>query len=307
MKILLAGATGFIGSRLRDACLTSGYQTIVLSRHPRTFPVYEEKKGEQFVLWDGRTSGEWCRFLEEAEVVINLAGENIAGERWTRERKRKILSSRTDATRAIIDAIGECRKKPVLLINASAVGYYGDVPSGEVTEQGRRGEGFLAEVCHQWEEEALRTEKWGVRVVLARLGPVIGENGGFLAKMFEPFRFFMGGPLGSGRQWIPWVHREDVVRAFLFMIHGRSLSGPVNVTAPCPVTMKEFCLTIGKIVKRPAGFSVPSFVLRGLMGEMAAIILEGACVVPDKLMRAGFSFQYKTLVAALEAALKEEG
>ena len=163
----------------------------------------------------------------------------------------------------------------------------------------------MAEVCRQWEEEALRAEKFGVRVVLARLGPVIGEGGGILEKMLLPFRFFMGGPLGSGRQWIPWVHREDAVRAFLLMLRQTALTGPVNVTAPQPVTMEAFCRTLGKIAGRPSWLSVPSFILRALMGEMAAIVLEGACATPGKLTGAGFLFQYGTLSSALEAVLKK--
>jgi len=237
--------------------------------------------------------------------VINLAGENIAAKRWTVARKKEIVSSRLDATRAIVRALGEVQKKPAVLINVSAVGYYGDVPDLELTEASGKGEGFLAETCDQWETEARKAESSGVRVILARLGPVLGERGGMLSKMLPPFRFFVGAPIGTGKQWISWVHQADVVGAFLFMLEHGDFSGPVNVTSGDPVTMKEFCRKLANILHRPCWPSLPSFFLRMLMGEMAGIVLSSQKALPRRLLKAGYRFRYPDLSTALVTILKE--
>jgi len=302
MKIVLAGGTGFIGKALRKKLLSAGYEVIVLTRKTKT----GENEHEKFVAWDGKTVGSWAACLNGADAVINLAGENIALKRWTAARKQVILSSRIDATRAIVNAIGQIKRKPAVLINASAVGYYGNVPGEELTETSSRGDGFLAEICEQWETEARKAESHGIRVVVARLGPVLGEQGGVLSRMLPPFRFFVGAPLGAGKQWVPWVHQEDVARVFLFMLERADLAGPVNVTAPVPVTMKEFCSALGKALHRPSWFPVPGFFIKILLGEMASIVLSSQRAIPRKLLQAGYEFQYPCLSMAFGAIFKKE-
>jgi uncharacterized protein len=299
MKILLAGATGFIGRALREKLALAGHEVIVLTRQGRAQATGREK----FVVWNGRGSGDWTSCLDGADAVINLAGENIAAKRWTPFRKQEILSSRVDATRAIVNAIELSPKKPAVLINVSAVGYYGDAAGRELTEASEKGAGFLAETCGAWEAEALRAERSGVRVVLARLGPVLGEKGGMLSKMLPPFRAFLGAPLGTGRQWIPWVHREDVTGAFLFTLEHQGISGPVNVTAPAPATMTGFCKALARALHRPLWFPVSSFLLKGCMGEMAMIVLSSQKAVPEKLLQAGYRFGHPDLAEAFASIL----
>jgi len=304
VKIVLAGATGFIGTPLRQALIAQGHQLIVLVRTVGSGTLENGKsEKEQFVPWDGQTEGEWVRFLDGVDAVINLAGENIASRRWTPGQKQKILSSRIDATRAIVRAIEKTRKRPRFLINVSAVGYYGDQGDKEVSEESLRGRGFLADVCEKWESEARRAELSGVRVVLPRLAPVLARNGGMLSKMAAPFRFFLGGPLGSGKQWMPWVHREDVIGAFLFFLENQSISGPVNIAAPVYVTMKEFCLALGEVLHRPSWIPVPALMLRFLMGEMADMVLCSQRVIPSRLLQAGYPFRYPGLFHALSSFL----
>ncbi len=302
MKIVIAGATGFIGRALTEKLSASGHEVFVLTRGVRQR--VREKNGKILVPWDGKTPGDWVAQLDGADAVINLAGENIASKRWTAVRKQEILSSRAETTRLIVNAIAQVKKKPEILVNASAVGYYGDVPEGVLTETSGAGDGFLSKTCGQWETEARKAELSGTRVVLARLGPVLGEKGGMLSKMIPPFRFFMGAPLGSGRQWISWVHRDDVTGAFLFMLDHGDISGPVNVTAPAPATMQEFCSALAKIMRRPCGFPLPGFLLKILMGAMAEIVLASQKALPEKLLRAGYQFRYSRLPEALEAILK---
>jgi uncharacterized protein (TIGR01777 family) len=301
MRIVLAGGTGFVGKALRSRLLEAGHELIVLTRRAGA----GENGREKFIFWDGKTSGEWVDCLDGTDAVINLAGENIAAKRWTCSRKQEILESRVNATRAIVEAIKAIRQKPSLLINASAVGYYGDDPDRELTEKSLQGEGFLAETCAQWEAEARKAETLGVRVILARLGPVLGENGGMLAKMLPPFRCFLGAPLGTGRQWIPWVHRDDVTEIFLFLLGRQDLSGPVNVVAGAPATMREFCLVLAKVLRRPCWPPVPSFFLRMLMGEMAAIVLSSQKVMPERLLKAGYRPRHRDLTAAISGILKK--
>ncbi len=303
MKIILAGGTGFIGRALRGKLLSAGHVVIVLTRLSSQ-DSGEKMSRESFAVWDGKSAGDWAVHLDGADAVINLTGENIAAKRWTPSQKQQILSSRVDATRAIVNAIEQARRKPALLINASAVGYYGDAADRELSEASPKGEGFLAETCEAWEAEARRAERFGVRVVLARLGPVLGEKGGMLAKMLPPFLLFMGAPLGTGRQWISWVHREDVVGAFLFMLGRGDFSGPVNVTSGTPVTMKEFCRRLAGMLHRPCWPPLPSFFLKGVMGEMAAIVLSSQKVLPLRLLKEGYCFRFTDLSEALAASLR---
>ena len=237
-----------------------------------------------------------------ADAVVNLAGEPIAGKRWTRAQKARLRSSRIDTTRTIVEAIADVQHKPKILLNASAVGYYGPRGDETVTEAEPAGGDFLAGLCREWEAEALRAEPHGVAVVRLRTGIVLGRGGGALAKMIPPFKFFIGGTLGSGRQWMPWIHLKDEVGIIEHLL-AAGVGGAVNAAAPEPVRMKEFCATLGKTLGRPSWAPVPAFVLRLALGEMADVLLTGQRAVPAEAERRGYRFQYPTLRGALENIL----
>jgi uncharacterized protein (TIGR01777 family) len=297
MNVLVTGGTGFIGKALVERLGKENHHVFLLSRRAQAL----RTAYVQAVLWDGRTIGPWVRWLEGVDAVVNLAGESIGAKRWTRRRKALLVDSRIEPTRAIVAAIGSAEKKPAVLVNASAVGYYGDVDSGEVTEMRPPGTDFLARLCERWEKEALKAEEYGVRVVRLRFGIVLETGGGALKKMMVPFRFFVGGPLGSGRQWLPWIHRDDVLGAILFCLANPDISGPVNVTSPDVVTMSEYTKALGKAMHRPAWARVPAFVLKVLLGEMAMTVVSGQRVVSRKLQDAGYTFRYPRLDEALTA------
>lgn len=301
--IVIAGATGFIGQNLTASLLANQATVIVLTRRPKA-PQTLHHPLLSYVYWDGSKQGEWTRHVDGADAVINLSGQSIAGKRWSRARKRELLLSRTEPTGALVKAMEASRARPRVLINASAVGYYGNVPQEDVSEDHSPGADFLSELCVRWETSALKAREVGVRVVLLRSGIVLDEKMGALQRMLIPFRLFVGGALGSGDQWFPWIHREDEVRAILFALETASVSGPVNLAAPEPATMRDFARVIGITLHRPSFFRVPSFVLRAMLGEMADIILTGQKVTPQKLIKAGFEFRYPTLVRALEDLLR---
>jgi hypothetical protein len=256
------------------------------------------------VQWDGRSSGAWEEQIDGADAIINLAGESIGGRRWTPAQKGRIIGSRVDATRAIINAIRRAHRKPAVLVSGSAIGFYGDVPEGSVTEEGKQGSGFLAETVERWEREALIAGPLGVRVVTLRTGVVLGRDGGALARMVLPFRLFFGGPIGSGRQWFSWVHRDDAVGAILFTMTNREIAGPVNVTAPEAVTMQRFCSVLGHTLHRPSWAPVPALMMKTLLGEMSGMILTGQRVIPLRLLDSGYEFRFPHLKEALEDIVK---
>ena len=304
MKIVLSGGTGFIGKALLRELTKAGHHVALLTRNPDAV----KRLASDVVTvmpWDAQSAGTWIDAVDGADGVINLAGEPVVGKRWSEEQKSLILNSRVEATKVLTSAIGQVKKKPVTLINASAVGYYGDVESGDVTESYPRGKGFLGDTCELWEEAARAAERFGARVVCLRIGIVLEKEGGALSKMIPPFQFFAGGPLGSGRQWLPWIHRDDVVGAILFALEHPELKGPVNTVSPNPVPMKEFCASLGKAMHRPSWAPVPAFVLRILLGEQSGVLLTGVRALPKKLEEAGYPFRYPTLDAALSAILKK--
>jgi uncharacterized protein (TIGR01777 family) len=249
------------------------------------------------------TRGEWTGHVQKADAVINLAGESIGGGRWTASRKDRIVSSRVNATRALLESIRQAEKKPSLFISSSAVGYYGPVESGDVTEDHPPGSGFLADVCLRWEQEAWAVGELGPRVVILRTGVVIGGKGGALERMVFPFRLYAGGPIGSGRQWFPWVHSDDVAGVILFALGSVALAGPVNVVAPECVDMRAFCAALGVALSRPSWFPVPAAALRAALGEMADMILTGQRVVPAKLLGLGYRFRHPALAEALASVV----
>jgi hypothetical protein len=278
MRIAIAGSSGFLGTALKAALAARGDEAAPLRR-------------------DG---GDWAPVLEGAAAVVNLAGANIASGRWTARRKALILGSRVETTRRLVEALGRCARRPSVLVNASAVGYYGDAGDAPVAEDAPAGGGFLASVCQAWEAEADGAAKHGARVVKARLGVVLGPGGGALPRMALPFRLFLGGPLGSGRQWLSWVSLEDAVAAILFALDRSDLSGPVNVVSPLPVTNAEFSAALGRALGRPCWLPAPAFALRLALGEMADMLLGGQRAAPRRLEAAGFRFSRPLLADALK-------
>ncbi|MCY7335250.1 MAG: TIGR01777 family oxidoreductase [Chamaesiphon sp.] len=299
MKIAIAGATGFVGSRLVEQLQAQGHQVIILTRSPQQA---SNRFGQaQIVGYNPLKSGEWQQSISGCDAVINLAGEPIAEKRWTPAQKRSILDSRQLGTQKIVEAINLATIKPQVLINASAIGYYGTSETSKFDETSPAGTDFLAEVCTAWETAAQAVTANGTRLVILRLGIVLGENGGVLGKMLAPFSAFVGGPIGSGNQWFSWIHRDDVVRLIIAALNDTKMQGVYNATAPNPITMTEFSQTLGTVMNRPSWLSVPNFALEAMLGEGAIVVLQGQQVVPTRTLAQGFDFQYSTLKPALTA------
>lgn len=300
MKVAITGATGFVGSRLVEQLQGQGHQPLILTRKPaaalRTFPKLE------IVAYTPTVSGDWQNAIAGCDAVVNLAGEPIAEKRWTTEEKEKILNSRKLGTQKIVEAIAQANPKPKVLVNASAIGYYGTSETASFDETSPPGNDFLAEVCQAWEAEAQNVKNAGVRLVILRFGIVLG-NGGALAKMIPPFQLFAGGPLGSGQQWVAWIHRDDLVRLIIEALTKPDMEGVFNATAPNPIRMSEFSQTLGDILHRPSWLPVPSFALEALLGEGAKVVLEGQQVLPKRTTSSGFEYRYPTVKQALEEIL----
>lgn len=291
MRIVLAGGAGFLGSALSAELTRDGWNVTVLSRHPR--------RGNE-VRWDPYGSDTaWSRVLEDADAVINLSGASI-NKRWTAAHKRELWNSRVHATRTLVTAMKHARRVPPVLINASGVGTYGPRGDEPVTEETPAGSDFLAQLGTAWENEALAARPQS-RVVMMRSGIVLDRSGGALPQMALPFRFFAGGPLGSGRQYISWIHRDDWTAMARWALANASVSGPLNATAPDPVTNLEFTRALARALRRPAFARAPAWALRLALGELADVVLTGQRVVPAKAQSLGFDFRYGTLEAALRA------
>jgi uncharacterized protein (TIGR01777 family) len=297
MKLLVSGGTGFIGSALCRAFSQQGHELMVLTRRPDRQPA---QPGVTFVPWE---SGGWSQQLGGCEGMVNLAGESLMGTRWSPEQKRRIRDSRVQLTERLVATLGTLSKRPSVLINASAIGYYGPRGDEKLTEADPPGRDFLAEVCRAWEDAADRATAHGVRVVRLRIGVVLGADGGALAKMVPPFRLFLGGPIGSGRQWMSWIHRDDLIGLTGWALTNSAVRGPINATAPTPVTMREFARRVGQVLHRPSWAPVPGAVVKLLLGEVAEVLLTGQRVMPEAALRLGYRFQYRDLTAALEACL----
>jgi uncharacterized protein (TIGR01777 family) len=258
------------------------------------------------VEWRPGEGGAWQEVVEGSKAVINLAGEPIEALRWTKRKKERILASRIKATRAIVEAIAAAKEKPSVLISVSGVNYYGPHEDEFLTESDPPGNDFLASVAVAWEEEAKRAEGLGLRVVVLRLGVVLGQGGGVLSKLMLPFKFFVGGRFGRGQQWSSWIHLEDAVGFMRFALEDERVRGPINATAPAPQRNKDFAKALGRVLSRPAWLPVPAFLMRLLLGEMAEILLTGQRVVPDKAEHLGYQFKYPTLEGALRNILGQQ-
>jgi uncharacterized protein (TIGR01777 family) len=297
MKVVIAGGGGFLGIPLSWAWAEEGHDVRVLTRGLAPGQAQHEpgtgKPGITRVGWepDGG-SGQLAREFDGASAVINLAGASIAGARWTPPRKQALRDSRTLATRSLAAAFAESASPPPAFISASGVGYYGDRGSEVLTEESAPGNDFLAQVCLEWEGEARKAERPGVRVVLLRTGVVLEKGGGALPRMMRPFRFFAGGPLAGGRQYMSWVHRHDWSEMVRWIVETPHVAGPVNVTAPHPVTNAEFARALGRALRRPSLAPVPRFVLKIVLGEMATSVLASQRALPKRAQAAGYHFRY---------------
>ncbi len=296
MKIFIIGGTGFIGDPLIKHIIKEEHEVTVLARSiSRT----ENLPPQAISLVDDQLKpGKWQEIAGQADVIINLAGKPIM-TRWTKKARKEILESRILATRMAVDAIPAERAEQMTLINANAVGYYGNSGDALMTEKSLPGQGFLAEICQRWQEEAEAGAKKGARIVIPRLGAVLGRDGGALAQMLMPFRLGLGGRLGSGKQWFSWIHIHDLVRALLFVAENNKLTGVINMCSPEPVTNLTLTKTLAKVLNRPAILPVPAIMLKMVMGGSAEIALESQRVLPEVLKHAGFTFDFPSLEAAL--------
>ena len=310
MKIVIAGGTGFLGHALVSQALAEGHEVVVLTRgrpdpNPGTPGPSPGGPTPARAGWlpDG-TAGTWAPVVDGADAVVNLAGESIGEGRWTAARKTRILGSRVLATRSLVAAMRAAAAPPRILVNASAVGYYGSRGEDVLTEEAAPGSDFLASVCTAWEHEALAAAACVRRVVLLRSGLVLARHGGALVQMIAPFKLYAGGPLGSGRQFVPWIHLADWVRLVLWVLATDSLTGPVNAVGPNPVTNAAFAHALGRVLHKPSGLPAPAVALRLALGEMAdALLLASQRVVPAKATTAGFAFAYPELEPALKDIL----
>ncbi|MDZ7961819.1 MAG: TIGR01777 family oxidoreductase [Aulosira sp. DedQUE10] len=306
MKIAIAGASGFVGSRLVKRLHQEGNSVLVLTRNTafaqKIFPS-QAFPNVEIIAYTPTVSGSWQDAIAGCDGVINLAGEPIAEERWTPEHKKQILNSRQLGTQKIVEAITKANPKPQVLVNASAIGYYGTSETASFDETSSSGNDFLAEVCQAWEAEANKVKDAGVRLVILRFGIVLGM-GGALGKMITPFKLFAGGPIGSGRQWFSWIHLDDVVNLILQALTKTEMEGVYNATAPNPVRMAELSQTMGQVMHRPSWLPVPALALEALLGDGAKVVLEGQQVIPKRTVESGFEYQYPNLPVALREILK---
>lgn len=300
MRVLVTGASGFVGQRVVKELLRAGDEVVVLTRNVPKAILHLGSKCRYF-SWNDTTTPAPVEAFDGVDAVINLMGENIAEKKWTEVEKKKIYDSRILGTRNLIETIKSLSKKPKVFVSASAVGIYGNRGNEEITEDATYGSDFLANLCKDWELEATKAKYEGLRTVLLRTGVVIGKNGGALKKMLLPFKMGAGGPLGSGKQYMSWIHVDDLANMYVEAVKNSTLEGPCNGTAPNPATNKDFSKQLGKTLHRPAFAPVPGFALKMAFGEMSKVLLEGQKVLPKKFRERKFRFRYPTL----EMALKE--
>ncbi|MFN7923499.1 MAG: TIGR01777 family oxidoreductase [Bryobacteraceae bacterium] len=298
MNVTVSGASGFIGRKLLPLLEARGHAVHILGRKPKAgLPA-----SVRFSLWEPDQGQPPVESLASADAVIHLAGEPVA-QRWSPEVKRRIRASRSVGTRNLVNAIGALQQKPSILISASAVGYYGDRADETLTEKSKPGTGFLPEVCVEWETEARAAERLGLRVAMPRIGIVLGRDGGALDKMLPPFQWGVGGRLGSGKQWMPWIHLDDLCDLFVWLLENDRARGPFNASAPNPVTNADFTRELGRALRRPAIFPVPRAAIRALYGEMADILFYSQRAVPAAAQALGFEFRHPEIFASLKDLL----
>ena len=300
MRIIVCGGSGFIGTALTKSLLADGHQVWILTRNPHTTRLVE---GVQGVGWDGRTIAGWGRLISRVDAIINLAGESLGSGAWTEARKKRIMTSRVEAGQVICAAIRQANPRPGVLIQASAVGIYGSCGEEPVTEESAPGSDFLAEVCKEWEASTKPVKELGVRRVVIRTGVVLSRDEGALQRMMLPFKLFAGGPLGNGRQGLPWIHTADEVAAIRFLLENEKAQGVYNLSAPEPLSNADFGILLAKVMRRPYWLPVPGFALRLLLGDMSSLVLEGQYMIPKRLQELGYKFRFETAEAALKNLL----
>jgi len=310
MRIVILGGSGLVGRALSEDWAKDGHAVTIVCRHPEgVTPIHA---GVDVMRWDGRTMAGWGDHLDGADAVINLAGETIGGtnlgqiffQRWSKAKKQRILDSRVNAGRAIVEAFGAARKKPGVILQMSAVGFYGPHGDDELDEVAPAGKDLLARVCVEWERSTEAVEAMGVRRIVVRTGLVLSLEGGLFPVILLPFRLFVGGPLGSGRQGFSWIHAEDHRRALRFLVENSQASGVYNLASPEPVSNAELGRQVARALHRPDWFPTPAFLLRLALGEKATLVLDGQRVVPRRLVEMGYSFRHPTLAAALSDLLR---
>lgn len=298
MKVIVTGGSGLIGRHLTQALARDGHEVVVLSRDP------EKHRGDlpagvRAVQWDAESAQGWAAEADGADAIVNLAGENLSSGPWTQARKQRILESRINAGKAVVEAVEQASQKPKVVLQSSAVDYYGARGNELITEENGPGDSYLSRVCIQWEASTEPVIIHGVRRVILRTGLVLSDEGGSLPLLALPFKLFVGGRLGSGRQWYPWIHMEDEIGAIRFLLENPEAEGPYNLTAPEPHTNQEFAETLGRVLKRPSFFPVPGFMMKAVLGDMSYVVLTGQRVVPKKLEQLGYDFRFPQLEAAL--------
>jgi len=299
MKVFITGGTGFIGTTLAKDLLENGHQVVAVATSLRHRGI--EHENFRYISADTTESGDWQEEIAACDAVVNLAGRSIF-TRWTESYKEKIHASRIKTTRNVVDAIP--KDGGTVLCSASAVGYYGSCGDHVLKEDEEPGEGFLAEVGVDWEKEARKAEAKNIRTAIFRLGVVLGDGGGAMEKMIPAYKMYLGGPLGDGKQWFPWIHLHDVIGALKFLMENDGQKGAYNFTAPHPVRNKEMAETLGKLLKVPTVMRVPGFMLRLAMGEFGEVLLESQRAIPDRLTRADYQFQYPDLKSALQQIIE---
>jgi uncharacterized protein (TIGR01777 family) len=305
MKVVVTGGTGFIGRKLVRALLSRGDTVVMLARDP--LRAKSQLHGAESLQWDtGSRGGAWEAALRGASTVVHLAGESINGQRWTEDYKRRILDSRVEGTRNLVSAIERTpsSERPSVFVSSSGVDYYGDTGDQEKTEDSPAGSTFLADVCVRWEREAQLAREHGARVSCLRTGIVLGDGGGALEKMLLPFKLFVGGPVGGGNQWFPWLHRDDMVAMYLAAIDDPRYAAPFNAVTES-VRMRDFARALGSVLKRPSWAPVPKFALQIALGEVGALVAESKRVVPATLKANGFAWRFPTLEGALREVLSK--
>jgi hypothetical protein len=300
MKILITGGSGFVGSNLADFLISKGHQVTAIGRSE---PQHRfDRENYHFVAADTTGKGPWQRELADADAVVNLAGATIF-KRWTGKHKKKIYDSRVLTTRNVVEALPSGTK--LTLCSASGAGYYGSRGDDILKENERPGHDFLAGVSMDWEKAALRASAKGARVAVLRFGVVLGKNGGAMSKLIPAFKLFVGGPLGDGHQWFPWLHLDDLMAAMVFVLEHPEVSGPLNFCAPNPVRNRELAQTLGEVLSRPSFMPAPAFMIRLAMGEFGDVFLGSQRTIPDKLVNHGFSFQYPDIRGAIKAIVAQ--
>lgn len=298
MNYLITGGTGFIGSSLRAMLMQDGHFVTVITRSPEKYRE-EQAKNQKFIGWNS----DLAAVMDKTDIVINLAGENLFTLWWTESVKQKLRDSRLNSTRTLVEAMKKSEIKPELFVSASGISYYGDRGDDLLDESSDAGDDFLANLCMDWEKEARKAEALQIRTVIPRISPALQDGGGLIAKMKIPFLLFVGGPVGSGQQYVPWIHMRDLCRAILHPVEEQEFQGPYNACSPNPVTMNELAEVMGNVLNRPSFFRVPEFLLKTVLGEASKPVISSLNTQPKKLQISGFEFEFADLEEALADVL----